>query len=120
MKAKRTNQPLSPVLSKELMSTLKQWESPPPIPAHRRCRRCGCTQRRACPGGCSWVGATSICTRCLTPAEHSLWQALRGEVMQKEENYQLAKVDYDHALSQILNFELILMQKPLQRRKRHA
>ena len=29
----------------------------------RRCRVCGCTDRRACPGGCSWVEA-DLCSVC--------------------------------------------------------
>lgn len=28
-----------------------------------RCRRCGCTQRKACKGGCSWV-AIGLCSKC--------------------------------------------------------
>ena len=31
--------------------------------ARRRCRVCGCTNNRACPGGCSWV-AIDLCSRC--------------------------------------------------------
>lgn len=30
----------------------------------RTCRVCGCTDRRGCPGGCSWVEA-DLCTRCV-------------------------------------------------------
>lgn len=29
----------------------------------RRCRHCGCTERRACPGGCWWVGPDE-CSAC--------------------------------------------------------
>jgi hypothetical protein len=28
-----------------------------------RCQRCGCTNERACPGGCSWVAPT-LCSTC--------------------------------------------------------
>lgn len=28
-----------------------------------QCRRCGCTDARACPGGCSWV-EKNLCSRC--------------------------------------------------------
>lgn len=41
------------------------------IEAYRRrggpaCVRCGCTDDRACPGGCSWVSLDPpICSRCL-------------------------------------------------------
>ncbi len=30
----------------------------------RRCRMCGCTDARACPGGCWWVG-DDFCSSCL-------------------------------------------------------
>lgn len=33
----------------------------------RRCSVCGCTDDRACPGGCSWVDA-SLCSTC-APAQ---------------------------------------------------
>jgi len=29
----------------------------------RRCRKCGCTDMHACPGGCSWVDA-DLCSAC--------------------------------------------------------
>lgn len=29
----------------------------------RRCRQCGCTDNRACPGGCAWV-EDDLCSRC--------------------------------------------------------
>jgi len=33
-----------------------------------RCRVCGCTTDRACPGGCSWVSTNPpICSACLPP-----------------------------------------------------
>jgi hypothetical protein len=29
------------------------------------CRGCGCTDERACPGGCEWVpGGADLCSRC--------------------------------------------------------
>lgn len=31
----------------------------------RACRKCGCTQFRACPGGCRWV-EDDLCSRCAT------------------------------------------------------
>ena len=35
-----------------------------PIPPDRQvCKYCGCTQERACPGGCWWV-RENICSRC--------------------------------------------------------
>lgn len=32
--------------------------------AERRCRACGCTDTRACPGGCSWV-LPGLCSACV-------------------------------------------------------
>jgi hypothetical protein len=42
----------------------------------RACRFCGCTEARACPGGCAWA-TEDICTACLghTPAS---WAMLRA------------------------------------------
>src|SRR5437879_5601625 len=31
----------------------------------KTCRVCGCTEERACPGQCSWVGDQDICSRCM-------------------------------------------------------
>jgi hypothetical protein len=36
----------------------------------RRCRICGCTDTRACPGGCFWV-EPDLCSSCASP---SAWQ----------------------------------------------
>jgi hypothetical protein len=36
------------------------------------CRACGCTEFRACAGGCGWLPGTDLCTRCAlaqAPAE---------------------------------------------------
>lgn len=33
----------------------------------RRCRVCGCTDERACPGGCSWV-EEDLCSACVMTA----------------------------------------------------
>jgi len=35
-----------------------------------KCRICGCTDERACPGGCFWVGK-DLCSRCVVMAELS-------------------------------------------------
>lgn len=55
-----------------------------------RCRVCGCTDERACAGGCSWVDG-DICSGCFRVAEalrewmesanRASWAALRREVM---------------------------------------
>ena len=34
-----------------------------PETALRRCRSCGCTDERGCPGGCWWV-ASDLCSEC--------------------------------------------------------
>ena len=31
----------------------------------RKCRMCGCTEKKACPGGCFWVGK-DLCSECAT------------------------------------------------------
>jgi hypothetical protein len=38
-------------------------ELPEALPTPRRCRVCGCTDDRACPGGCWWVDA-DLCSAC--------------------------------------------------------
>lgn len=42
----------------------------------RTCRCCGCTDLRACPGGCSWVlidieTPTGVCSQCAVELEWS-------------------------------------------------
>lgn len=49
---------------------LKSTETPPAAAETKRgtCRICGCTEDRACPGGCAWVDETeTLCTRCAVP-----------------------------------------------------
>jgi hypothetical protein len=41
----------------------------------RKCERCGCTQRRACAGGCAWVGSSNVCTACLTDNERIFYNS---------------------------------------------
>lgn len=36
----------------------------PKATANQKCRVCGCTEMRACPGGCSWA-APNLCSRCV-------------------------------------------------------
>lgn len=50
-----------------------------PVPQLRTCRGCGCTDLRACPGGCAWVlldidAPSGICSTC---AEAFEWDALQ-------------------------------------------
>lgn len=42
-----------------------------PLPVPRVCRVCGCSQFRACPGGCYWV-EDDLCSACVgkEPAGH--------------------------------------------------
>jgi hypothetical protein len=37
------------------------------ILAHRKCRECGCTEEKACPGGCCWM-AWDLCSACVKVA----------------------------------------------------
>lgn len=46
------------------------------------CTNCGCTELRACPGGCSWLGVnhadgTGVCSRC--PKTLTAWRADQAE-----------------------------------------
>jgi hypothetical protein len=44
----------------------------------RACRRCGCTDDRACPGGCAWMPhLKDVCSACATPAEFAQIEARR-------------------------------------------
>jgi hypothetical protein len=50
----------------------------------RRCRHCGCTERRACSGGCWWVSADE-CSTCrpsqaerFTPEQRRLLELFAG------------------------------------------
>jgi hypothetical protein len=36
----------------------------------RSCRICGCTDARACPGGCSWAGET-LCSACVPTVDET-------------------------------------------------
>ena len=42
----------------------------------KKCRRCGCTEDRACAGGCSWVADTDVCSACLTGLEDVFYEDL--------------------------------------------
>lgn len=39
------------------------------------CRSCGCTDERACPGGCSWV-EEDLCSACAGPAPDDVDEGL--------------------------------------------
>jgi len=46
------------------------------------CTNCGCTELRACPGGCSWLGVnhqdgTGVCSRC--PKHLTAWRAQQAD-----------------------------------------
>jgi len=56
----------------------------------RQCRGCGCTDLRACSGGCSWVlldidAATGICSECAEAVE---WDQSAFLVMGRELGWQ--------------------------------
>jgi hypothetical protein len=46
-----------PVLTGALVKMIQAGEE-------LKCRGCGCTNKRACPGGCSWI-EKDLCDRCL-------------------------------------------------------
>lgn len=41
----------------------EHWLAGNAIEGKRRCRICGCTDDRACPGGCYWV-EEDLCSKC--------------------------------------------------------
>lgn len=49
----------------------------------RTCRLCGCTQDRACPGGCVWVSAPTgvdLCNRCAEVVDLDLMTAAADDL----------------------------------------
>jgi len=42
---------------------IREGSAEPRPPAERACRVCGCTETRACEGGCWWV-AEDLCSSC--------------------------------------------------------
>lgn len=53
----------------------------------RACVACGCTDDRACPGGCSWVSRSPpLCSACV-PTEALLERATRSRLMDREALY---------------------------------
>jgi len=58
------------------VGTLNRRDTTSRVPSpggQRACLRCGCTEDRACPGGCSWVEPADVCTACLTPDEYRVF-----------------------------------------------
>jgi hypothetical protein len=47
--------------------------------AVRACLRCGCTDDRACAGGCSWIHNSSVCDACADNGESMIWLLLQQE-----------------------------------------
>jgi hypothetical protein len=63
------------VLERHLKAARKTLKGEP------TCTRCGCTQDRACDGGCAWMpNLPNVCTACATPTELS---ALAGPLKGK-------------------------------------
>ena len=44
-------------------SGTREWLKPPATPNVAHCRECGCTDTRACEGGCWWV-EPDLCSSC--------------------------------------------------------
>ena len=75
----------------------KRLQKTPKSSIPRRCRMCGCTDSRTCPGGCWWVGR-NLCSSCerkqfrdavavllvmaeeLAAARGTLWKGMPGEI----------------------------------------
>lgn len=50
-------------VAEQLVLVIQEIEARAGVPRARRCSRCGCTDTRGCPEGCSWV-APSVCSSC--------------------------------------------------------
>lgn len=66
------------------------------------CTNCGCTDLRACPGGCSWLGVnhqdgTGVCSNC--PKHLTAWRAQQVEA-EVEAAYDALPPDLEEALQQ--------------------
>lgn len=71
----------------------------------RTCLVCGCTDRHACSGGCSWFSeSVDICTKCLTPLEATL-------LFELLENIAAVKNDLDRAEGQLVLYTRILKER---------
>jgi hypothetical protein len=44
----------------------------------RKCRFCGCTDKKACPGGCWWI-AKDVCSACEGRLLVELWNKFQNE-----------------------------------------
>jgi hypothetical protein len=53
-----------------LLEIVAQSEHPKTRWHEGTCKRCGCTDDHACPGGCSWADETHmLCTQCVADGE---------------------------------------------------
>lgn len=50
-------------LAEQCVDGLEKMRESAPVTAEPRCRACGCTESRACAGGCYWV-VPGLCSRC--------------------------------------------------------
>lgn len=60
------------------------------FPTERTCRICGCTDSKACEGGCGWVimfgKQTEICTKCFTDEVPECIDLLIATILQTHQN----------------------------------
>jgi hypothetical protein len=58
------------VVQRLLLEIVAQSEHPKRRCKPGVCRRCGCVDSRACPGGCSWADEThTLCSQCVADGE---------------------------------------------------
>lgn len=81
------------------------------MPKKRKCLRCGCTDAKACEGGCSWVGDTDICTKCLTETERSLYLSLSINREDRKGALALDKVSLERAEKMKREFEHLVTDR---------
>lgn len=62
-----------------------------------RCRGCGCTTERACPGGCHWVSYNPpICSQCALASETVILDITSGNFLTLDELCAAAPVPGPH------------------------
>jgi hypothetical protein len=79
----------------------------------RKCFRCGCTDKHACAGGCSWVSyRIDLCSACATPVEIEILEELESNLTAVHNDAFAARDDGEHARLQMRLFIKLLKSKP--------
>jgi len=81
------------------------------MPKKRTCIRCGCTDDKACPGGCEWVGGIAVCTACLTAEESELFTSLQINGDDALQAVSLAKYNLVESRKQKNELERLILER---------